>query len=120
MYLGLISAGILGMWIFANKQVQALYLLRDTKKIGIMTYTNFGMTYNRMQEVPIDQIKGTRLFWSQSMNIYQLEYRFLGKYTGLTKGRSFFYRPQHITNIELWNEIKRGKEILTMADIKSA
>ena len=54
------------------------------------------------------------------MNIYQLEYRFLGKYTGLTKGRSFFYRPQHIVNPELWNEIKSGKEIITMKDIKTA
>ena len=49
-YLGLISAGILGMWIFANKQVHSLYLLRDTKNIGIMTYTNFGMTYTECKK----------------------------------------------------------------------
>jgi len=44
--------------------------------VGVITYTNFGLTYNRMREVPITNLKGTRLFWSKQLNIYQLEYNY--------------------------------------------
>jgi hypothetical protein len=54
------------------------------------------------------------------MNMYYLEYNFHGKITKNVKQRSYFYRPQEVINKELWDEIKRGNEIITMADIKSA
>jgi hypothetical protein len=48
------------------------------------------------------------------MNIYYLEYNFKGRITQNTKQRSFFYRPEMITNRDLWEEIKDGNEVLTM------
>ena len=120
LYIGLIASGIIGTYLFANKHIQALYLLKGQKEIGIVTYSNFGMSYNRVRKVPIDQLKGNRLFWTESMNLYYLEYNFRGRMTNLVKQRSFFYRPEFITNKELWNEIKQGKEVLTLQDIQSA
>jgi hypothetical protein len=73
-----------------------------------------------MKILPIDSLKGTRLFWSKEANIYQLEYTFGGRMTKLPKKRSYFYRPEHIANQELWNEVKVGNDVLTMEDIKSA
>ena len=54
------------------------------------------------------------------MNLYYLEYNFRGRVTQLVKQRSFFYRPEFIINRDLWSEIKQGKEVLTLADMKSA
>lgn len=73
-----------------------------------------------MHTIPIHQIKGSRLFWSQGMNIYYLEYNFKGRITQNVKQRSFFYRPENITNRELWEELKKGNEVVTMADIKTS
>jgi hypothetical protein len=54
------------------------------------------------------------------MNMYYLEYNFQGRITKNRKQRSYFYRPEHITNRELWDEIKKGNEVLTIADIKTS
>ena len=54
------------------------------------------------------------------MNLFYLEYNFHGRITKNVKQRSYFYRPQNITNKELWDEVKKGNEVLTMADVKSA
>ena len=97
-YLGVIITSILGIWVFANKHVQCIYLLNGQKNIGVLTYSNFGLTINKMQELPIESLKGTRLFWTKEMNIYQLEYNFKGRLTQLTKQRSLFYRPEFISN----------------------
>ena len=79
-YLGVICTGMLSVWLFANKHIHQLYLLKN-KNVGIITYSNFGVTYNRMHEIPISQFKGSRLLWSQGMNLYYLEYNKLGKLT---------------------------------------
>ena len=53
-YMGIIASGIIGTYIFANKHIQAIYLLKGQKSVGIYTYSNFGISYNRMREVPIE------------------------------------------------------------------
>lgn len=95
-------------------------MLKGQKELGIFTYSNFGLSYNRMRVVPVNQLKGSRLFWSKEMNVYQLEYNFQGRMTNLVKKRSYFYRPEHIVNQDLWNELKTGNEVLSMSDIQSA
>ena len=50
------------------------------------------------------------------MNLYQLEYAFESKWAGITKRRSYFYRPECIMNRELWQEIRVGNEVLTIGD----
>ena len=47
-YIGLIATGVLSLYMFSNKQIQALYLLKGQKDIGILTYSNFGFSYNRL------------------------------------------------------------------------
>jgi len=54
------------------------------------------------------------------MNMYYLEYNFRGRMTDLVKQRSFFYRPEFIVNKDLWNEIKNGREVMTMQDVETA
>ena len=119
-YLGSLMVSLGTLYFFANKHIQAVYLLKGQQHVGIYTYSNFGLSLNRMIKVPVAQLSGTRLFWTKEMNIFQLEYTFPGKVTQLTKQRSFFYRPEHIENQELWNEIKTGKTVLTVDDLGSA
>ena len=119
MYLGTLATGIFLLYLYSNKHIQSFYLLKKQQAVGIYTYTNFGFTYNRMIEVPIQNFKGSRLLWKPGMNLYQLEYNFKGKWTGQTKQRSFFYRPEHIADKELWTEIKLGNEILTEHNIEN-
>ena len=69
-YLGIVFSGLLGLWIFAHKHIQRLYLLKGQKEIGIMTYTNFGMSINRLIKIPVDKLEGTRLFWTRDMNVF--------------------------------------------------
>ena len=87
--------------------------------MGIVPYSNFGLTYNRMRIVPVEQFRGSRQVWKKTMNIYQLEYNFKGALTGITKRRSYFYRPEHIENRDLWSEIKNGRAVLTLEDVHS-
>lgn len=54
------------------------------------------------------------------MNLFFLEYNFAGKFTGLTKKRSFFYRPEFVADRDLWNQIKAGKEIMTLEEVESS
>ena len=119
-YLGLIATGVFSLYVFSNQQIQALYLLKGQKDIGILTYSNFGFSYNRLHTIPVSQIKGSRNFWSKSMNLFYLEYNVYGAITKNLKKKSYFYRPQVILNKDLWDEIKQGNEVLTMGDIKSA
>lgn len=48
------------------------------------------------------------------MNIYQLEYSYKSSWANLTKRRSFFYRPEFISDPELWKTIRTGTEIDAM------
>ena len=52
-YIGLIATGVFSLYMFSNKQIQALYLLKGQKDIGILTYSNFGFSYNRLQTIPV-------------------------------------------------------------------
>ena len=107
--------GIVGLWSFSNRQIRSLYLLSKKaaaqlhpnapdlpQMVGIETYTNFGLTYNRLKTLPVNQFKGNRVFGAPSMNLYQLEYAYESKWAGITKRRSFFYRPEKIENRDLW------------------
>jgi hypothetical protein len=51
---------------------------------------------------------------ASSMNLYQLEYSYKSSWANLTKRRSFFYRPEHISNVELWKALRNGSEIETI------
>jgi hypothetical protein len=45
------------------------------------------------------------------MNLYQLEYSYKSSWANLTKRRSFFYRPEYISNVDLWKALRNGSEI---------
>lgn len=107
--------GIAGLWVFSNRQIRCLYLLSKKgaaelhpnapklpQMIGLETYTNFGLTYNRLKTLPVEQLKGNRMFGTPAMNLFQLEYAYESKWAGITKRRSFFYRPEKIENRDLW------------------
>lgn len=53
LYLGVVISSILGLYIFANKHIQTVYLLKGQQNIGIYTYSNFGFSYNRMRTIPV-------------------------------------------------------------------
>jgi len=123
-YVAGVASGIFLLYLWSNKHMQVMYLLKRAnkdapQKVGIMTYSNFGLSYNRIIEVPVTQFRGSRLLGSQAMNLYFLEYAFHGRLTGLTKKRTFFYRPEFVANRDLWKEIKTGNEILTFADVET-
>mmetsp|Transcript_32146 Transcript_32146/g.49160 ORF Transcript_32146/g.49160 Transcript_32146/m.49160 type:complete len:183 (-) Transcript_32146:13-561(-) len=120
-YLGTLTGLIAALWLFSNKQIQALYLMKGSDRIGIRTYSNFGFTYNRMKFVPVEQLQGSRLMWKKEMNLYQLEYAFQGRFMKrLTKRRSYFYRPEFISDRALWDDLKRGTSIKTLEDLTEA
>jgi hypothetical protein len=94
LYLGCFTGAILLMYMFSNRHIKNLYLLKCGKKIEIETYSNFGLTYNRMRQVPIESLQGNRLFSTKSMNLYQLEYTAESSWgPRITRHKSFFYRP---------------------------
>ena len=53
------------------------------------------------------------------MNLYFLEYNYPGRLTGVTKRRSYFYRPEHVEDRELWNLVKTGQEVKTLDDVET-
>ena len=111
-YLFLIAGGILGTWVFGNRQIRSLYLLRGGETVGIETYSNFGLTYNRLREVPVKSLQGNRLFGTRAMNLYQLEYKHQSTVTGKVRSRSFFYRPEFIEDAVLWKAVRNGNEVV--------
>ena len=48
---------------------------------------------------------------NQALNVYQLEYAYKSAWAGITKSRSFFYRPEYIVDPALWKAIRTGNEI---------
>ena len=123
-YLFGVATGLFMFYLWSNKHIQVMYLLKKQsknaqQKVGIMTYANFGLSYNKIIEVPVTQFRGSRSIGHQSMNLYFLEYNFFGKWTGITKRRSFFYRPEFVADRELWNQIKTGNEIMTFDDVET-
>ena len=59
----------------------------------------------------IKQLKGSRTFLSPKLNIYQLEY--MKKGGKWEKRRSLFYRPEFVSNNELWKAVRNGNEVVT-------
>ena len=82
----------------------------------IQTYSNYGLTYNRPRVLDITQLQGNRLFGSYKMNVYQLEYTCKSAYTKLTRRKSFFYRPEFISNGAIWKAVRTGTDIKTDED----
>lgn len=46
------------LYLWSNKHMQVMYLLKrqskdDLQKVGIMTYANFGLSYNKIIQVPV-------------------------------------------------------------------
>ena len=79
--------------MFSHRHIQQAHLLKGGQKIAITTYTNFGFTKNKAYEISVKNLRGNRAFGPKNMNMYQLEYEHKGYFTGLTKKKSFFYRP---------------------------
>lgn len=113
LYLGLILSGIAVWWLFSNRHIRCLYLLKGGTDVGIETYSNFGLTRNRLRILPISSLEGNRLFMSHRLNIYQLEYSYKSIIASLTKRRSFFYRPEFIVDQQLWKVVRTGNEVET-------
>lgn len=110
-YLGMVTFSIFGLWSFSHRQIKAIHLLKGGKEVSIETFTNFGLTYNRPKVLPVQCLEGNRVFLASSMNLYQLEYSYKSSWANLTKRRSFFYRPEYISNFDLWKAIRNGSEI---------
>jgi hypothetical protein len=58
------------MYAFSNRHIRNLYLMECGKQIAVETYSNFGLTYNRLRMIPIEQLTGNRLFLKREMNVY--------------------------------------------------
>ena len=93
-------------------------MLRGGESVGVETYSNYGMTLNRLRVIPVKELRGSRLFGPYSMNLYQLEYNFKSNVTGKTKHRSFFYRPEHIENDQLFKAVRNGNEIMVEDELE--
>lgn len=52
------------------------------------------------------------------MRLYQLEYKYESSYAGITKRRSFFYRPEFLRDPVLWKAIRQGNDIATDEDLR--
>ena len=106
LYMFAIQGGIIGLYIFSNRHIRQLHLLKGGQSVSITTYSNFGFTHNRPRILDISQLKGNRLFGSHKMNVYQLEYSYESAYAKLTRHRSFFYRPEYIADGALWKAVR--------------
>ena len=74
LYLFAIQGGIVGLYIFSNRHIRSLHLLKGGQKVELTTFSNFGLTYPRVKQFDITQMKGNRLFGPAGMRVYQLEY----------------------------------------------
>ena len=59
LYIASIVSGIFLLYLWSNKHIQVMYLLKRKskeaeQKVGIITYSNFGLSYNKMIEVPVN------------------------------------------------------------------
>ena len=52
------------------------------------------------------------------MRLYQLEYKYESATAGITKKRSFFYRPEYVVDGALWSTIRRGTDIKNDEDVE--
>jgi hypothetical protein len=48
--------------------------------------------------------------------MYAIQYAYESKWAKLTKTRSYFYRPEEIVNREMWEEVRKGNEVLLEED----
>jgi len=64
LYLGVCGLAIIGVYTFANRHIRCLYLLKSGNEVGIETFSNFGLTYNRLRVMPTSMLEGNRLFMS--------------------------------------------------------
>ena len=117
-YLGMVAWSLFGLWVFSHRHIKNLWLLKGGKEIAIETYTNFGLTYNRPKVLPVACFEGNRVFVTQSLNLFQLEYAYKSSWAKITKRRSFFYRPEEITDNALWRSVRTGCEI-DVPDVES-
>ena len=53
LYLSIVGLALVGVYIFANRHIRCLYLLKGGSEVGIETYSNLGLTYNRLRVMPI-------------------------------------------------------------------
>ena len=93
MYLTAFTASIVIMWVFSNKHIKNLYLLKCGTKIEVETYTNFGLTYNRSKQINIADLVGTRLAWRREWNLFALECQKTSAWRKKTSSYALFYRP---------------------------
>ena len=70
MYLFAIQGGIVGLYLFSNRQIRSLHLLKGGQNVEIRTYSNFGFTHNRARVLDISQLQGNRMFGPSSMRLY--------------------------------------------------
>ena len=97
-YLGMVAWSLFGLWVFSHRHIKNFWLLKGGKEVAIETYTNFGLTHNRPKVLPVACFEGNRVFVTQSLNLFQLEYAYKSSWAKITKRRSFFYRPEEITD----------------------
>lgn len=70
LYVGSLALSIVGLWLFANKHINNIWLLKGGKEVSIETYTNFGLTYARPKTLQVHQFEGNRLFLTQKLNLF--------------------------------------------------
>ncbi len=95
-------SSIFALYIFSHKHIKSVSLLKGGKEVAIETYTNFGLTYSRPKILPVSSLEGNRIFLTKKLNLFQLEYTLSSAWAGITKRRSFFYRPEFVSNPRLW------------------
>lgn len=69
-YLFAIQGAIVGLYVFSNRHIRSLHLLKGGQNVEITTYSNFGLTVNRKKTLDISQLLGNRLFGPSSMRVY--------------------------------------------------
>lgn len=117
LYLFAIQGGIVGLYLFSNRHIRSLHLLKGGQSVEIKTFSNFGLTHNRARILDVSQLQGNRLFGPSSMRLFQLEYKYESSYSGITRRRSFFYRPEFIANQALWKAVRQGNDIASDEDV---
>lgn len=69
-YQGTILSGIIGIWIFSNRHLRSIHLLQGGKEVAVQTYSNFGLTHNRVRIIPVSQLEGNRQIGPKKMSLY--------------------------------------------------
>ena len=97
------------MYFFGKRHIKNLYVLQNGKEVAIETYRNFGLTPGKFKTYSISQFKGNRPFFTARLNVFQLEYSKAGG--RWDRRRSLFYRPEQISDREMWEVVRVGQEI---------